>query len=732
LLHNGVRPWNILAVTFTNKAAKEMRSRVEHMVGPDARDIVVSTFHSACVRFLRRDATLLGFEPSFLIYDDDDQLRLLKAILQDLKIDIKAHPPRKYRNLVDKLKNQLTTPESDENRHLAMQAMKFPQVFEAYAARLKAANAMDFNDLINHMVRILQEHPATLARYHDRYRYLLVDEYQDTNRAQYQLIKLLSEGSRNLMVVGDDDQSIYSFRGAEVRNILEFEKDFPEVEIVRLEQNYRSTGNILRVANALVSHNENRHVKSLWTGAEAGHLIRLIRGTDENDEADRIITEIGRLIRGGRKPGEFAVIYRTNASSRPLEQSLARRRLPYIVIGGRRFFERREVRDALAWLRLMLNPTDDMALLRIINVPTRGIVAKSVGLLRQRARDEGVPLLEAARRTADGSGRAAKAIAGFISIADHLQQSVIHQAPAAAMQEILEETGYLQMLRAEETDESHGRLENLEALLRMTAEMDLEILKESPELSHIDRLRRFMDEACLSSEADNLPDDDGRVTLLTGHLAKGLEFPIVFVAGLCDGVFPHARSLDNHKDIEEERRLAYVAFTRAMERLYLCRSQRRFIRGAGGGGWGDAAPSRFLLELPEDALTGDLVCAPRFGAYGHSRLGSDGGSTARRRTRDAATEEPGMNDKMQAFLARVRADDPQPAPTERPLEETTLAPDCDDVFQTGSRVKHPVFGVGVIRDRDSDGPGAKVLIHFQRFGPRKLRLADARLELLVD
>ncbi len=720
LVHEGVRPWQILAVTFTNKAAQEMRERVGELVGDAAQRIVVSTFHSACARFLRREAPRLGYSSSFVIYDDDDQKRLVRDILRELQIDPKRYPPKAYLGRIDQAKNRLLGPEEVSRGLLGdpgAMAMRVDEVYERYQKALVASNAFDFNDLVGRMVQLLEQDTEVRERYRDRFRYLLVDEYQDTNHAQYRLIKALAgREPHNLAVVGDDDQSIYAFRGADIRNILDFERDFPQVKTIRLECNYRSTGNILELAGSLVQHNTQRKDKTLWTEAPAGDPVFAVVGNDEEDEAQKVVDEIGRQMRSGRRPGDVAIFYRTHASSRPLEQALGAARIPHVVVGGRRFYERREVRDMVAWLRLMVNPTDSMALLRIINVPPRGIGASSVGRLREGAEEAGVPMLEAARRGArEGRGRAAKAMKGFIELYDRLLDEARDLPTPQLVMRVAELTGYLESLRAEESEEAQGRIENIEALARAARSADDALPLETPPS---ERLRSFLDQATLASADQDLPDHDGQVTLMTVHLAKGLEFPLVFVVGLVEKVFPHARSDQRLEDIEEERRLAYVAFTRARERLYLCRPLRRWVRD--GGGWSGggriahARPSPFLKELPQRLVR----------PLGRPEL--------QRAARPVPPPLPSASTrKLDALLAQVRARD-EASGGAPPPGGVTMVPESPDVFRPGLRVRHAVFGDGEIRRLEGRGPTMKLIVFFQRFGNKKLRVREARLEVLVD
>ncbi|MDP2313287.1 MAG: UvrD-helicase domain-containing protein, partial [Pseudomonadota bacterium] len=612
LLRNGIRPWNILAVTFTNKAAGEMKERVGHLVGADAKDIWVSTFHSTCVRILRRDIEPLGYQRGFVIYDDDDQTRVLKHILAELKLDPKRFPPAQFRSGIDRAKNAMKVPsEKDENPYLA-------RVFRMYTERMKAANALDFNDLVNKVVELWQKHPDVLERWRHKFRYVLVDEYQDTNPAQYALIKLLCDhGERNLAVVGDDDQSIYSFRGADIQNILDFEKDFPNATVVRLEQNYRSTQTILDAASALVKRNTQRKDKTLWTDADRGGLIRVMRAEDEAEEAARVVGEIRRLL-GTRRPADIALIYRTNAQSRPFEQALMQARIPHVLVGGKKFYERREVRDLVSYMKLVVNPADDVAFARIINIPTRGLGDKAVEQITAEAHRLGVPMRQAARNLAQQGGRVGNALAAFSMMMDQFERLAVLVPPGDLVVEIADKTGYRAELEAEKTDEAQGRLENIDALSRAVTEDEEPTLDPDGDdqgppapVMPMDKLRAFLDRVSLAGQADELPDEGaGAVTLLTAHLAKGLEYPVVFVVGLVEKCFPHARA-ELEDDIEEERRLAYVAITRAREQLILTMPGRRLVRPPAGSAqrearWMPTEPSRFLHELPRALLTGEV------------------------------------------------------------------------------------------------------------------------------
>ena len=571
LLERGVRPWQVLAVTFTNKAAGEMKERVAQLVGDTAKDVWVSTFHSTCVRILRRDIEPLGYSKNFVIYDDDDQGRVLKHILTDLRIDPKKHPPKYYRQLIDRCKNAFNDPRDEGPR-----ADRLGQVYELYVARLKTANALDFNDLVNKVVELWETYPDVRARWQDRWRYVMVDEYQDTNPAQYRLIKMLAAREQNLAVVGDDDQSIYSFRGADLRNILDFEKDFPQATVVRLERNYRSTQKILQAASGLVRKNLQRKEKTLWTEANDGEGLRYVPVADEVEEADFVVREIRAQLRM-RRPADFAVIYRTNAQSRPLEQALVQARIPHVLVGGKKFYERREVRDMVSYLKLVLNAADDVAFQRVLNVPTRGLGDKAMQSVVDEGARRGISMREAARLLGHGGGRAGNALAAFTMMMDRFERTSLDLPPGELVLTIARDSGYLAELEAEATDEAKGRIENLTELSRAVAD---EVDEDGKPLAPIEALRTFLDRVALSAQADELPDEgEGAVTLLTAHLAKGLEYPVVFIVGMAERCFPHARA-ELEEEVEEERRLAYVAITRAREKLYLTWPQRR--RSMGG------------------------------------------------------------------------------------------------------------------------------------------------------
>ena len=726
-----LRPWNILAVTFTNKAAEEMRHRVETLVGEAARQVWVSTFHSTCVRILRQDIEPLGWRRDFVIYDDDDQLRVIKAVLEEHKISPKELPPTGVRGRIDRHKNGLSAGE------VLLRSDPFPKLLASYEARLKAANALDFNDLINKVVQLWKENPEVLGRWQRRWRYVLVDEYQDTNPAQYELLKLLAGEERNLAVVGDDDQSIYRFRGADIRNILEFEQDFPGAAVIKLEQNYRSKGNILKAATGVVRNNQERKDKTLRTDADDGEPVQLLLVDDDTAEADAVVN---RMLRMERRWGDFAVIYRTNAASRPVEQALMRNRIPYTLVGGRKFYERMEVKDMLGYLRLILNRDDGVAFERVVNVPPRGLGDKAIAGLKAHAAAHQTNLRAAARELGGTGGRAGNAFAAFTLLVDRLERAAELMPVPELVQYVVDETGYAAMLQAEDTDEARGRLENLRELVN-AAHAALEepdddgVVPPPGPLS----LRHFLDRATLSGQADELPGEGGgAVTLLTAHLAKGLEFPIVFVIGMVEKGFPHARA-ELQADLEEERRLAYVAFTRARERLFISAPRRR---RSPEGWYDDAMISRFVAEIPDEAVVGREAgrgSAPMYrGAFTGSSLfgrGSPaappsrpGGDSPRR----SFAPPSGGSAPRPAFAPRPAA--PAPAPSAappRPTDLRTMVPENLDRFREGTEVYHPRLGRGTIKQREGTPSNPRLTIHFDVAGPRTVYAVAAGLELVL-
>src|SRR5918992_1399655 len=620
------RPSEILAITFTNKAAGEMRERVEALVGDRARAMWVMTFHSACARMLRSDAERLGYTRGFTIYDEQDSLRLVKACIDEVGVDPKRFAPRGIRRQISDAKNQLLDAEAYRLKVSTFFEQTAADVYDLYEKRLHAANAMDFDDLLFRCVNLFELYEEVRNRYRRSFRHVLVDEYQDTNRAQYRWLQLLTEEHRNLCVVGDDDQSVYAFRGADIRNILEFERTFPDAEVVKLEQNYRSTQTILNASNGVISNNRQRKDKFLWSELGDGDPVHVRELEDEHAEARFVVSEIERLVDEGASRDEIAVFYRTNAQSRVLEDMLVRYGVGYQVIGGTRFYERAEIKDALAYLTLLVNPSDTVAFSRIVNSPRRGIGATSQGRLVGYANTIGEPIWEVAAEPESVPGlapAAIKAVGRFMSVMERLRERAEGGAGVGdLLAETLEETGYTEALQAERTIEAQGRLENLEELVGVAREYDATAEEPSVE--------EFLQQLALFSEQDNLRDDEGIVTLMTLHNAKGLEFGIVFIIGLEDGVFPHMRSIESG-DLEEERRLAYVGITRAKRQLYLTHARTRLLFG--NRDWN--LRSRFVDEIPveftdrdEDEPTGPAAAATWGGGAAAPEPGGGGGGRA--------------------------------------------------------------------------------------------------------
>jgi DNA helicase-2/ATP-dependent DNA helicase PcrA len=597
LATGAARPGEILAITFTNKAASEMRERVEGLVGRSARAMWVTTFHSACARMLRADAERLGYSRSFTIYDESDSLRMLKRCMAELGVDPKRYPARAIRSQISGAKNKLV----DAAAYAQAQGSVFEEtaaaVYELYEKRMLEANAMDFDDLLVRTVNVLEVSDEARERWRRTFRHVLVDEYQDTNHAQYRLLQLLTSEHGNLMVVGDEDQSIYGFRHADIRNILDFERDFPEAEVIKLEQNYRSTQTILSAANAIVERNRERRPKQLWTEISGGEPVRLSELTDEHEEARWVAGEIGRLAEeDGVKGEDVAVFYRTNAMSRVLEDTLVRFELPYQVIGGTKFYERAEVKDAVAYLSLLVNPSDQVSFARIVNSPRRGIGNTSQGRLTSHANTTGLPIWEVAERVEEVPGLSAaaiKAVSRFHETMEGLRARADEAPVAELLEAVLRETGYLDALAAERTIEAEGRAENLEELVGMAAEFDANHEIEGD--GEVSPLEEFLQQISLYTQQDDLREEESLVTLMTLHNAKGLEYDTVFLVGCEDGAFPHMRALEEGGE-EEERRLCYVGITRARRRLYMTWARERRLFGRAERN----LPSRFIDELPAD------------------------------------------------------------------------------------------------------------------------------------
>jgi len=606
----GVHPANVLAITFTNKAAKEMQERLRHLVGPVVKAMWVSTFHSACARILRRSGSRLGYTSTFSIYDEADAERLMTAVCRQLDFDPKRLAPRAIRHAVSAAKDELRDPTGYADVAMTWFDKKVAEAYRLYQRRLEESNALDFDDLIMQTVRLFTDHPDVLAEYQAKFAYVLVDEFQDTNVAQYQLLKLLTAESHNLAVVGDSDQSIYAFRGATIRNILDFEADYPETKVILLEQNYRSTQTILSAANAVITNNLERKPKQLWTLLGQGHPIVRYQAENEHDEAAWVVAEVERLHDQGGGYGQVVVFYRTNAQSRVLEEVFVKAGLPYKVVGGVKFYDRREVKDLLAYLKATVNPLDTVSLRRVLNVPRRGIGETSERAIDRFAEQEGIAFGAALRRAGEVPGlgsRQTRAVGDFVAVLDELRSGMQDgRTPSQLVEDGWSLSGLMRELEADDSIEGQGRVENVREL-RSVAE---EYAERDPDGG----LPEFLESIALVSDADQVESGSQAVTLMTLHTAKGLEYPVVFVVGLEENVFPHIRSIGEPRDLEEERRLAYVGITRARERLYLTNAWSRSLFGSTSYN----LPSRFLKEVPDELVTAASARRPR-GARGTGR-----------------------------------------------------------------------------------------------------------------
>ncbi|KAB1152026.1 DNA helicase PcrA [Micromonospora sp. AMSO12t] len=703
-----VHPGEIIAITFTNKAAGEMKERVAHLVGPRARLMWVSTFHSACVRILRAEHEHAGLKSTFSIYDADDSRRLMQMVARELDLDPKRYPARGLAAQVSNLKNELVDPEAFAGRAKGPNERALAEAYTLYQRRLREAHALDFDDLIMTTVHLLQSHPHVAESYRRRFRHVLVDEYQDTNHAQYTLIKELVSGTEGiepaeLCVVGDADQSIYAFRGATIRNILEFERDFSDARTILLEQNYRSTQTILNAANAVIDRNTSRKPKRLWSEAGAGEPIVGYVADTEHAEADWVAREIDRLVDADEtRPGDVAVFYRTNAQSRVFEEVFIRVGLPYKVVGGVRFYERKEVRDALAYLRAVVNDDDTVSLRRILNTPRRGIGDRAEACVEALSSRDRISFGAALRRAKDAPGissRAANGIADFVALLDGAREIAETGTPEEVLEALLTRSGYLTELEESLDPQDAGRVDNLQELVSVAREYTerIEAVGEEGERA---TLAGFLEQVALVADADQVPTDDpdhqGVVTLMTLHTAKGLEFPVVFLTGLEDGVFPHLRSLGDTRELEEERRLAYVGITRARQRLHLSRAVTR-------SAWGQPAynpPSRFLEELPPELVRWERT----EGSY-TSWAGGGGGVGGRAdRVSGGRGGFNGGTPKAAQLAKRLGVDASR-------LTTASELPQGPKV-SAGDRVNHQRYGLGRVLAVEGHGPGARAQIDF--------------------
>lgn len=589
----GVSPWGIMALTFTNKAAGEMKERVGRLVGGHARDMTIGTFHSSCARILRREIAPLGYSSNFSIYDETDSVRLVAQCVDDLELDRKSCHPRSLKAVISGAKNEMVDEEAFASRVESFPDEVAAQVYRRYQGRLRANDALDFDDLLLFTVNLFELYPAVLESYRERYRHILVDEYQDTNMVQYHMARMLAEEHRNLVVVGDDDQGIYSWRGADMRNILEFEKDYPDARVIKLEQNYRSTGRILAAAGAVVSNNLGRKQKALWTSGPSGELVRYHLAADEHGEARFVCAEAMKFVEEGGAYDQVAVLYRTHAQSRVLEEALVRSEIPYRIFGGTRFYERAEIKDIIAYLRLIANPRDEVSLRRIVNVPARGIGKNTFAAVEGHSRSRGVSLLEALRdaeRVQGLSPRAVRSVCSFVEILDHLVEFASGHDVEELLEEVWDRSGYMAELEAQRTVEAESRAENLRELLSVATDFRQEYGAAS--------LEDFLERVSLVGDTDDLEAAGGYLSLMSAHNAKGLEYQVVFMVGMEEGVFPHLRSMESADELEEERRLCYVGMTRAGRLLYMTHASVRKL----WGGLSANPVSRFIREIPADCV----------------------------------------------------------------------------------------------------------------------------------
>lgn len=722
-----VAPWQIMAITFTNKAAAEMRERLQSLIGGGARGMWVSTFHSMCVRILRTDCERVGFAKGFTIYDDSDSKRLVEQIMDELNIDKKRYPIPALRNRISQAKNDLQVAEVFAEKTSDQVGQVAARVYTRLQERLRQLNAFDFDDLLLYTWLLLKNHPDVLAAYQNRFRYLMVDEYQDTNHAQYVLTQLLAAAHKNIMVVGDDDQSIYSWRGADLRNILDFEKDYPEARVVKLEENYRSMGNILSAANAVIANNLTRKPKKLFTSKPAGDKISVYSATDERDEGRWIASEIEHQHGEGMSYNQIAVFYRTNAQSRMLEDMLMRAGVPYRLIGGTRFFDRAEIRDVMAYLNLVVNPANDVAAHRVINVPKRGIGKTTVEHIDYVARETGITFLQAAELCiADDQIRSAtrKAIAEFVAL--------IHEAQGYAgdlrkvVEAIVDKAGLIRVLEAENSDDAAGRIENIQELFGVVDEYaqthdDADALFEPPTAEdapeaddeppvrtfQANSLPDFVEWVTLRTDMDTVAEDGEAITMMTIHAAKGLEFDCVFVAGMEESLFPHGNSSQDSQGLEEERRLAYVAITRARKKLYLTNAFTRQIFGQSSAN----PPSRFIGEIPLELRKGIGMGSAGFSGSGWEKRGS------RRGIAGSGSEAGGGRVFGQSSASGSRPRQ-QTRPAVKPEAQKKAA--AKMTFTKGDTVDHKVFGRGTITKVDGD----TLHVRFSRTGQTKKLLKD--------
>ena len=724
---NGVKPWNILAITFTNKAANEMKERIEKLIGDAAKDLWMGTFHSICVRILRKYIDRIGFKSDFVIFDTSDQRTLIKECLKALKVDDKIFTDRAVLAEISNGKNEMLEPKAYGVKYAGdFRKEKIAEIYELYQKKLKENNAIDFDDIINFTIRILSENPDVLDYYTEKFKYVLVDEYQDTNKAQFTLVSLLASKYGNVTAVGDNDQGIYSFRGADITNILNFERDFPGTKIIKLEQNYRCTGNILKAANAVIKHNENKYDKKLWTENDEGSLPCLYCGEDEYDEGRYIVEQIEHLkTEEYYKNSDFVILYRMNAQSRAIEDILMREGIPYKVIGGLKFYERKEIKDIIAYLRLIHNTADNLSLKRIINEPKRGIGKTSLDQIQEISDKTGEPMYEIIKDAQTyGLTRVFANSREFIEQIEELRNKKEELKISELIKETLNKTGYTKALKLENSVEAETRIQNLEEFLTVAIEFEEE--------SADNTLAEFLENITLASDIDGMEDQDNSVTLMTLHSAKGLEFPVVFLVGMEEGIFPGYKSIGEPKELEEERRLFYVGITRAKQYLYLTCAKHRTIFGSTSYN----QISRFVKEIPDELLEGYAEIIENktsnkdeeFKDYGY-RWSYGKGQTVKTYKMDeedkkAAAKIFGEQNQSPAFQFRT-AESFLNSIKQSKQEDVDLSK-----YKVGQRVYHKKFGEGTITKLEEEGNDIKVDLEFDKVGHKRLMAKFAGLEII--
>ena len=716
LAEEEVHPWNILAITFTNKAAREMKERVSQLVGPQAEDMWVSTFHSMCVRILRRDIELLGYQRSFTICDPSEQQTAMKRILKKLDIDSEKYDYRMILNRISQAKNDLEDVEEFNKKYTGYVEQIIGKCYREYQKELAKSMTLDFDDLIMLTVQLFQKHPETLQYYQQKFQYIHVDEYQDTNHAQYRLVTMLAKKFKNICVVGDADQSIYGWRGADMSNILEFEKDYQNAKVVLLEQNYRSTKTILQAANHVIENNVNRKVKKLWTENEEGQAITYYRAQSEQDEGRYVLSQIQSLLRDGYHYDDFAILYRTNAQSRVMEENLLKSNIPFRLVGGQRFFERLEIKDLLAYLRLIVNSQDDLSFRRIVNSPKRGIGATSLAKLSDFAEVYQFSLLEASLQTTLSplSGKAAKALEKFATTIEELRKMQEFLSISEFVEQVIEKTGYLTSLEQQHTMEADARIENIQEFISVAKQFEQDRLEEESEDSP---LLQFLTDLSLVSDVDSDEGDGRMVTLMTLHAAKGLEFPVVFIIGLEEGIFPSSRSIMEHDDVEEERRLAYVGITRAEQKLFLTNAYSRLLYGRTQTN----RPSRFVLEIGEE-----LFDSKQQQSYGStSRQTASFGS----KTSSSGSLFDKYREKSQATAYQPKVVQPSSI---QPVRKQIVAANDGAVWKVGDKVMHKKWNVGTVVKVTGEGTNQEIDVAFAGMGIKRLLASFAPIERIEE